>query len=144
MTRVVPGLRSVLVAGMVLGLGGVAGCGSDGSSSASSAASASANSGTIDRSSGSTPPTAGVTPPSSQPPGDTSGTVTLSWEAPTENSDGSALVDLRGYKVHYGTGSRDYTDTIRVSNPGLTNYVVQNLPAGTYYFAVTAYNSAGR
>lgn len=70
--------------------------------------------------------------------------VTLSWEAPTENADGSALVDLKGYKVHYGSASKTYSDTIQVANAGLTTYVVQNLAAGKYYFAVTAYNSAGQ
>jgi Fibronectin type III domain len=73
----------------------------------------------------------------------TSGAVTLSWDAPTENADGSALADLKGYKVHYGVASKDYSDTIEVANPGLTTYVVQNLPAGTYYFAISAYNSTG-
>jgi hypothetical protein len=69
--------------------------------------------------------------------------VTLSWQPPTENADGSALVDLKGYKVHYGPASKTYSDTIQVANAGLTTYVVQNLAAGKYYFAVTAYNSAG-
>ena len=76
--------------------------------------------------------------------GSKSNTVTLSWQAPTENSDGSALMDLKGYKVHYGPASKSYSDTIQVANPGLTSYVVQNLPAGTYYFAVTAYNASGK
>lgn len=70
--------------------------------------------------------------------------VTLSWVPPTENADGSVLVDLKGYKVHYGSASKDYSDTIQVTNAGLTTYVVQNLAAGKYYFAVTAYNSAGQ
>ena len=69
--------------------------------------------------------------------------VTLSWQPPTENADGSALVNLQGYDIHYGTKSQNYTETIKVANPGLTTYVVQNLPAGKYYFAVTAYNSSG-
>src|SRR5262249_11574534 len=69
--------------------------------------------------------------------------VTLSWDPPTANADGTALVDLKGYKVHYGPTSRSYSKTVEVSNPGLTTYVVDNLPTGTYYFAVTAYNSTG-
>jgi hypothetical protein len=76
--------------------------------------------------------------------GNSQSNVTLSWQAPTENADGSALVDLKGYKVHYGAASKTYSDTIQVANPGLTTYVVQNLGAGKYYFAVTAYNSAGQ
>jgi hypothetical protein len=80
----------------------------------------------------------------SAPPSTAPSAVTLSWDAPTENADGSALMDLRGYKLHYGASSRTYSDIIQVSNPGLTTYVVQNLPAGQYYFAITAYNSAGK
>jgi hypothetical protein len=72
------------------------------------------------------------------------GGVTLSWQAPTINADGSALVDLKGYKVHYGSTSKTYSDTIQVSNPGVTTYMVENLKAGQYYFAVTAYNSTGQ
>jgi hypothetical protein len=73
-----------------------------------------------------------------------SNTVTLSWQAPTENLDGSTLMDLKGYKVHYGSQSMSYSDVIQVANPGLTDYVVQNLPKGTYYFAITAYNASGK
>jgi hypothetical protein len=73
-----------------------------------------------------------------------SNSVTLSWQAPTENSDGSALMDLKGYKVHYGSAPQSYSDIIQVANSGLTTYVIQNLPTGTYYFAVTAYNSSGK
>jgi Putative Ig domain len=76
--------------------------------------------------------------------GNSQSNVTLSWQAPTENADGSALVDLKGYKVHYGSASKTYSDTIQVANPGLTTFVVQNLNAGKYYFAVTAYNSTGQ
>jgi hypothetical protein len=69
--------------------------------------------------------------------------VSLSWTAPTRNSDGSALVDLEGYNVHYGTKSLNYSNVIKVSNPGLTAYVVQNLARGKYYFSVSAYNGKG-
>jgi len=146
MTRAFLGLRAVLVTGMVLGLGTVAGCGDDGSASSGSALAS--NTGVINR-----PVTGGTTTPttptngqsdSDKPPISTANTVTLSWDAPVNNADGSTLRDLKGYKVHYGTSSRSYTDTIKVSNPGLTTYVVQNVPSGTYYFAVTAFNSAGQ
>jgi hypothetical protein len=77
------------------------------------------------------------------PANSTSNNVTLSWQSPTENADGSPLLDLRGFKVHYGAASKVYSDTIQVTNPGLSTYVVQNLTSGKYYFIVTAYNSAG-
>jgi hypothetical protein len=69
--------------------------------------------------------------------------VTLSWQAPTENTDGTELTDLSGYTIHYGTESQNYTSEIQVDNPGLTTYVVDNLSPGTYYFAVTANSSEG-
>jgi hypothetical protein len=69
--------------------------------------------------------------------------LTLTWTAPDENVDGSPLVDLSGYKIHYGTQSSNYTQTVTLSNAGLSEYVVENLGAGAYYFVITAYNSAG-
>ncbi len=61
-------------------------------------------------------------------------TVTLSWDANTES-------DLAGYKVYYGTSSRNYTETIDVGNT--TTYQITGLSEGTYYFAVTAYDTSG-
>ena len=37
------------------------------------------------------------------------GSMTLSWTAPTENTDGSQLNDLAGYKLYYGTSAGNYT-----------------------------------
>jgi len=69
--------------------------------------------------------------------------VTLSWTPPTENSDGSNLTDLSAYKIYYGVSSGNYYNQIRIDNPGLSTYVVENLIPGTYYFAATAVNSFG-
>jgi hypothetical protein len=71
------------------------------------------------------------------------GTLTLSWQPPTENTDGTPITAHAGYDIYYGTASQNYTSTIKVANPGLATYVVQNLPAGKYYFAVSAYDSSG-
>jgi hypothetical protein len=75
--------------------------------------------------------------------GSSSGNVSLSWQAPTKNIDGSALTDLGGYAIHYGTVSKTYTSTITLNNPGLTSYVVDDLPPGTYYFSMTATTTSG-
>ena len=69
------------------------------------------------------------------------GSVTLSWTAPTLNEDGTALTDLAGYKIYYGTSSRNYTIEIPV-DLGTTTLVVDNLTPDTYYFAATAINSS--
>jgi hypothetical protein len=66
----------------------------------------------------------------------------LSWEAPTQNVDGSALTDLAGYRVFWGTSPRNYTQNALVNGPGATSYDVA-LSAGTWYFAVKARNAAG-
>jgi hypothetical protein len=71
------------------------------------------------------------------------GTVTLDWVAPTQNANGSVLTDLAGYRIAYGNAPGALTQTVQVTNPSVTTYLVENLPAGTWYFAIKAYNSAG-
>jgi hypothetical protein len=77
-----------------------------------------------------------------QPPA-TSGSAILSWTAPTTNTNGSALTNLAGYHIYYGTSAAALSTTINVSNPGTTSYSVSNLPSGTWYFAVNAYTTGG-
>jgi hypothetical protein len=71
------------------------------------------------------------------------GSVTLSWTAPTLNTDGSALTDLAGYYIGYGTSPTALTQQINVSGSGVTTYTVGGLTAGTtYYFDLIAYDSS--
>lgn len=71
------------------------------------------------------------------------GSVTLSWAAPMQNEDGSALTDLAGYKLYWGTTPGNYTGTATIDNPGITTYTVDGLSAGTYEFVATSLNAAG-
>jgi hypothetical protein len=71
------------------------------------------------------------------------GGATLSWLPPTANTDGSSLTNLAGYRISYGTNASAMTQTIQVSNPGVTTYTLGNLSPGTYYFSVRAYTSNG-
>jgi hypothetical protein len=71
------------------------------------------------------------------------GSATLTWDAPLKNVDGSALTDLAAYKLYYGRNPGDYSSEILIDNPGVTTYVVENLVADTYFFAITAINEAG-
>ncbi len=111
---------------------------------------------------------AAVTPPASAGTGSTTGTVsssssssgatsgsgssgattsstnvTLSWSAPTENTNGSALTNLTGYIIYYGTSASAMTQTIDINTVGMLNYVVDNLSAGSWYFQIVAVNAAG-
>lgn len=69
--------------------------------------------------------------------------ITLSWQPPTVNEDGSTLSDLAGYKIYYGTESGNYSQAIQVNNPGLASYVVENLVPDTYYIVATSFNRDG-
>jgi hypothetical protein len=70
------------------------------------------------------------------------GSATLSWTPPTQNTDGSALTDLTGFKVYWGTTQGSYPNSASVG-ANVTAYVVTNLVPGTYFFVATAVNSAG-
>jgi hypothetical protein len=72
------------------------------------------------------------------------GSATLSWQAPTQRSDGTALTNLAGYRIRYGTASSSYPNQVQIANPGVTTYTIGNLPPGTYYFVATAYDTDGR
>jgi hypothetical protein len=86
----------------------------------------------------------GGTPPPPPPPPPTTGSATVNWTPPTHNTDGTALTNLAGYTINYGTNSSQLTSSVKVTNPGLTSYVIENLAAGTYYFDVRAYNNTGQ
>jgi len=69
------------------------------------------------------------------------GSATLSWTAPTSNTDGSSLTNLAGYRIYYGTNSQQLNNQVNV-DVGVSSYVIESLSPGTWYFAMTAYNSA--
>jgi hypothetical protein len=71
------------------------------------------------------------------------GSTTLSWTAPTQNTDGSPLTDLVAYKIYYGLSQGNYPNQVRIDNPGITTYFVDNLSPNTYYFVATSFNVAG-
>lgn len=61
--------------------------------------------------------------------------VMVSW---AENSES----DIAGYRVYYGTASRDYVSSLDAGN--YTSIEIDDLnPGGTYYISVTAYDTSG-
>jgi hypothetical protein len=61
--------------------------------------------------------------------------VTLEWDASSE-------ADVVGYKLHYGTSSRNYDTIMDVGN--YTSVTIGNLDGNqNYFFAVTAYDADG-
>jgi hypothetical protein len=149
------GAGRIVIASLIATLAiALAGCGEDGGAGAAGAAATSNTSASSTtpttvadtasaNSQGSGSSTTTAKPPASPPKAATPSSITLGWTPPTQNSDGSPITNLAGYKIHYGTTSSEYSQTIALENAGLTRYVVDNLPSGTYYFAITAYNSQG-
>ena len=78
---------------------------------------------------------------SSNPPEATTSSITLSWETPVSLADGRPLADLSGFNIYYGKSPLGYSEMIDTGD--VRTYTLQNMPAGTYYFAITAYDSAG-
>jgi hypothetical protein len=70
------------------------------------------------------------------------GTATLSWVPPTQNTDGSPLT-VAGYRIYWGTTLGNYSNSVTLSNPGLTTYMIDQLTPATWYFVATAFNAQG-
>ena len=75
--------------------------------------------------------------------GTTTGSAALSWVAPTLNTDGTPLTNLAGYRISYGTNPGSLTNVITITSASTTSYEITNLNAGTWYFTIEAYNTAG-
>ena len=60
--------------------------------------------------------------------------ITVSWNANQEP-------DLWGYQIYYGTETGNYTTVIDVGNA--TSHPISGLNVGTYFLALTAYDSSG-
>lgn len=69
------------------------------------------------------------------------GRATVSWAAPTQNADGSALTNLAGYLVFYGQSGADLVQVRTVNGVGTTSLVIDNLASGTWYFQMSAFNA---
>lgn len=73
------------------------------------------------------------------------GRAKLSWTPTTKNTDGTPFNDPAGIRIHYGRASGVLTETKDVMEPSppLSEYVLDGLAPGRWYFAVRALNSAG-
>jgi len=77
--------------------------------------------------------------PSSEPTvGPTAGNATLTWTAPTLNTDGTPLTDLSGFTISYGTSPTELSQSVTIDSPTATSYAFTGLAAGTWYFEIAA------
>jgi hypothetical protein len=76
-----------------------------------------------------------------EPASRNSGSVHLSWSAPTRRADGTPLAKIAGYRVMYGGSSGNYTQSVNASGTSVT---ITNLAPGKYFFAIKAIDAAGK
>ncbi len=74
--------------------------------------------------------------------------LTVSWQRPRLNNDGSALHDLRSHRIYYGTAPGVYPNVVDLMTdtpyPGMLEHTLTGLVAGTtYYVAVSAVDADG-
>jgi hypothetical protein len=73
----------------------------------------------------------------------TAGAATINWAPPTENTNGSALTDLAGIRIYYGTSASNLSHMLQVAGAGTRSTTIGNLTAGTWYFAGVSYTTTG-
>jgi hypothetical protein len=71
------------------------------------------------------------------------GSVTVTWVNPTQNTDGSPLTNLAGTRIVWGASAGTLGNQTQVANPAATSSVVDKIPGGTWLFAVKSYSTDG-
>jgi hypothetical protein len=72
------------------------------------------------------------------------GTARLSWSPAGAAASAPAPDDpIAGYRVYVGPSPEELRLEASIADPGATGYVVERLPAGTFYYAVTTYTRLG-
>jgi hypothetical protein len=67
----------------------------------------------------------------------------IEWVPPTENTNGTALTDLAGVRIYYGTSAASLSHMVQISSKTETSYKIGNLSAGTWYFGGVSYTTTG-
>ena len=71
------------------------------------------------------------------------GTAELNWTKPTRNDDGTALTDLAGYKIRYGTSVGTLTQLLPLPSANILSASFEGLTTGNWYFTIASYTIAG-
>ena len=72
-----------------------------------------------------------------------SASATVTWAPPTQNTDGSTLTNLAGYRIYYGRSANTLDRTIVLSDPALTRFLIAGLSPARWYFSMTSVDSSG-
>lgn len=69
--------------------------------------------------------------------------VAIAWTAPTQNTDGSPLTDLAGFRVRWGNAPDNLGPGVYIQNPAARSWTSGTLTPGTWHFGVHAFNALG-
>ena len=67
----------------------------------------------------------------------------MSWNAPTTQANGTAIGNLTGFRVYYGTASGVYSSNVYVPGATTSSATLSRLSSGTWYFTVTSVDASG-
>jgi hypothetical protein len=72
--------------------------------------------------------------------------LSLSWVAPSEREDdtGLSLSEITGYRIYYGTETRNYQNQFNVDDSSAEQAQIVDIPKGVYYLVMTTIDSDGR
>ena len=70
------------------------------------------------------------------------GSATLTWGKPADNTNGTPLTNLAGYVLRYGTNLSALTSQLSVASPNTTSVEINNLSPGTWYFEIASVNAS--
>jgi len=70
------------------------------------------------------------------------GDLRISWVSPDENVDGTELTDLARYRIYYGPESRNYSNSVDVTDPAATNHTFR-ASSGEHFVTMTALDMDG-
>ena len=73
------------------------------------------------------------------------GTLELSWSAPSTRTDGEplSLSDIDGYRLYYGKQKGEYVKGADIKDGAAQAATVTNVPVGKYYVVMTTYDING-
>jgi hypothetical protein len=71
------------------------------------------------------------------------GSVTVTWDPPTENTDDTPLENLAAFRIYWGTDPHALANLVTIVDVVNAAYRFDGLPPGIYYFGTTAINSFG-
>ena len=74
------------------------------------------------------------------------GTAVLSWVAPSEREDSTALSlsEIVGYRIYYGVEPGIYQDRVVINDPAATQAQITGIPSGNYFAVITTIDTDGR